>query len=148
VQLGQVAVEVLRIEQSRFELADGLEQRVGEAAEARRRREPVQPRPRERAADQQRALRLRDERPRLAAGEDDPLEDVVEGPDRAAQQCRPEREQLALDAIHVRPVRHDENRLAFECGQVAVEQQLDLARVGGPRDEAQRHDCLKAIYPS
>ena len=139
VQLREIAAEALRIEHSRLQLADGLEQRVREAAEARRRREPVQPRARERAADEQRALRLRDQRPRLAAGEHDPLEDVVEGADGAAEQRRPAREQLPLDAIDVRPVRHDENRLAFERGQVPVEQQLDLARVGGPRDEAQGH---------
>src|SRR5262249_30373528 len=45
----------------------------------------------------------------------------------------------ALDLLDVRSVRHDEHRLPIEGRQVAVEQALDLTRVGGPHDEAQRH---------
>ncbi len=136
VELGEVAVELLRVEQPRLELADGLEQRVGEAAEPRRRGEAVQPRARECAAHEQRALRRRHERP-LVAG--DPLEDVVERSDRAAEERRPPREKIALDAIDVRSVRHDQDRLALERGQIAVEQQLDLARVRRPGDQAESH---------
>ena len=41
----------------------------------------------------------------------DPLEEVVEGADRAAEQAARPREQLALDAVDVRPVRHDQHRI-------------------------------------
>ena len=47
------------------------------------------------------------------------LEEIVERPDRAAEESRPQLEQIALDAIDVRAVRDDENRLPdafFERG--------------------------------
>ena len=54
-----------------------LLQRIGEAAEARGGGESVQARAGDDAPDEQRALRLRDERPRVAAAPGDPLEHVV-----------------------------------------------------------------------
>src|SRR3954453_4415776 len=62
----------------------------------------------------------------------EPAKEVVERTDRAAQQRRTPGQQLALHAIDVRPVRHDELRLPpvprVEHGEIEVEQELDLAR--------------------
>ncbi len=79
---------------------------------------------------------------RIGAVECDALEDVVEGADRAAEERWTAREELALDAVDVRPVRHDENRLTIERGQIAVEQTLDLARVCRACDETKRHRTI------
>ena len=95
------------------------------------------------AADEERLLqhvRAAGERPWTGS---EPAKEVVERADRAAEQRRTPRQQLELDAVDVRPVRHDEHRLApvpgVERGEIAVEQELDLARVGRARDEAERH---------
>src|SRR5205823_14554988 len=65
--------------------------------------------------------------------------EIVEGADRAGEENARAAEQLVLDTVDVRPVRHDEDRVAFERGQEAVEQQLDLSRIGGPDDQAETH---------
>ncbi len=142
----EVALELGGIEEAGFELAEDLEEPVGEASEAGGGREAVELGGREHAAHEQGALRLRDERPGTVAGEGDPLEDVVERPDGAREERRPAREELALDAVDVRPVGHDEERLALERGQVAVEQKPDFARVCRPSDEAERHRSI--VEPS
>jgi hypothetical protein len=71
------------------------------------------------------------------------IEQVVEGADRAAEQRWTPLQKLALDPVDVRPVRHDEYRLppvpGVEHGEITVEQELDLARVGRARDKAERH---------
>src|SRR5207248_5691939 len=85
--------------------------------------------------DEQSALRLGDRRPRAG----DPLEEIVEGADLTGEQRRTAREQRTLGAIDVRPVRHDQVRIAVEDGQIAVEQKLDFARVCRPSYEAERH---------
>ena len=94
-------------------------------------------------AHEQRALRAPQRPPNVARAEGDTLEHVVEGADRAAEQRVTPPEQLALDAVDVRPVRHDEYRFGplgdVERSQITVEQELDLARVGGPHDQAERH---------
>ena len=68
---------------------------------------------------------------------------VVERADRAAEERRAPRQQLELDAVDVRHVRHDEHRLGpgrgVERSEITVEQKLDLARVGRARDQAERH---------
>src|SRR5439155_688610 len=66
-------------------------------------------------------------------------EEVVEGPDRACEERTGPLEQLPLDALDVRPAWHDQKRLALERSQVTVEQELDLAGVRGPDDEAEGH---------
>ena len=52
-------------------------------------------------------------------------------------------QQLALNAVDVRPVRHDEHRLGsdarIERSQIPVEEEFDLARVRRPRDQPERH---------
>ena len=53
-----------------------------------------------------------------------------------AEQAARAREQVALDAVDVRPVRHDQKRLVVEARQIALQQERDLARVCRPREEA------------
>ena len=65
VERGEVALELVRVEQPGLELAERPQQLVGEAAEARRRGEAVERRGREHAADEERALRLRDDAARV-----------------------------------------------------------------------------------
>ena len=68
---------------------------------------------------------------------------VVEGADRPAEERRAPNQKLVLDAVDVRPVRHDEQRLepvrGVERSEITTEQELDLARVGRAYDEAERH---------
>ena len=63
----------------------------------------------------------------------------IDPPSRQPQRA----EQVALDAVDVRPVRHDQKRLVVETRQIALEQQRDLARVRRPRDEAQSHRAIE-----
>ena len=88
VQGCELAVKVVRVEQARFELTDGREQRVGEAAEPRRGAEAVERVPGERATHDQSALRLGRDGSRLAATPGDADEEVVERDDRAPEQSR------------------------------------------------------------
>ena len=107
MERGEIAVEILGVEHAGLELRERLLERVGEAAEAGRRGEAIELRVRKDPADEQRALRLRHERPCALPRVRDALEDVVEGPDVAGEERLPSREQLALHALDVRPVRHD-----------------------------------------
>jgi hypothetical protein len=95
------------------------------------------------AAHEQRPLGASQQPAGIAVAVREPGEDVVERPDRATEERGPPREQLALDPVDVRPVGHDENWLREAAGveriEIPAKQQLDLARVGGPRDETQRH---------
>ena len=143
VELGQLAVELRRLEQRGLELGHRRAERVGEAGEARR----AVSRPRNHAPQQQRPLRGGDHRlthTRLGVTRD-VLEHIVEGADRAADERAGARQQLALGAVDVRPVRHDQDRIGFERGQVALEQERDLPRVGGACKEAQRHRPILAL---
>ena len=49
------------------------------------------------------------------------------------------REQIALDAIDVRRIGHDQYRLVVETRQIALEQERDFARVRRPGEEGQPH---------
>ncbi len=139
VERREIAVQLLGVEQPGLELAQRLLQRIGEPAEPRGRSEAVELRRGQHAAHEQRALRLRHERPRIVAGVRDALEDIVERSDRAREQRGPAREQFALNALDIRSVRHDEHGLPLESGEITVEQRLDLARVRRPSDQAERH---------
>jgi hypothetical protein len=122
VQLGQVAVEVVRCQQPRLELSDRTRERVGEAREAGGRLEILEPGTRHHSAQEQHPLRLADERTRRAVHGRDQVEDVVERPDQSAEQRAPPGQQVPLDSLDVRPRRHDQHRLAAEIRQVAVEE--------------------------
>src|SRR5438552_8484055 len=86
VQLGEVAVEVVRVEQTGLELRDRRPERVGKAGEARRAAELTEPRRRDDVPEDKRALGIGHDPP-AAVSRGDALEDVVERPDRAAEQC-------------------------------------------------------------
>ena len=144
VEAGEVAVERGRVEQAGLELREGRGERLGEPGEARRAAEAVQRRAADDAADEQRALRVAEQRPGAAR---DPLEDVVERPDRAAEQCAGPREQVALDPFDVRAVRHDENRPAGKRSQIPLQQERHLARAGRPCDEAETHRSILGLGP-
>jgi len=94
-------------------------------------------------ADEERLLQPSELSARLRRSGSEPAKEIVERADRAAQQRRTPGQQHELDAVDVRPVRHDEHRLqpvpGVEHVEIAVEQELDLARVGRARDEAERH---------
>jgi hypothetical protein len=84
IESAEIPVQLLGVEQPRLQLAERGEERVGEAAEPGRTSEPVEGRARKRAPDDERPLRLADDRPRIP-GERELSEDVVEGPDRAGE---------------------------------------------------------------
>ena len=144
---GEVALDRRRLEQARLELRERGRERVGEPGEPRRAPEAVQRRAADDAADEQRALGVAEQRPGLGASVGDPLEHVVERADRAAEERAAPRQEVTLDPLDVRPVRDDENRLAREHGQIALEQERHLARVGGPGDEAETHRSILDLGP-
>ena len=73
----------------------------------------------------------------VAAG--DAGEQVVERAHRAADERLAARDEIALHALNLGPVRDDEHRLARDVRRIAVEQEGDLAGVRGPREQCQRH---------
>ena len=142
VQLPEVALAIVRLDERRLELAERGEQRVAEPAEPCGAAETVQLRLGDRAADDERPLRVGEQPAALRIAGGDLDEEVVERADRAREQRAGPRQQLALDPLDVRPARHDQERLAVEDGEVAVEEQLDLPGVRGPDDEAQGHRSI------
>ncbi len=133
VEGAELTVEVSRVEQPALDVRERPEQRVGEPREARRRRKrsSVPERGADRTPREQGALGPGRDPPDTGTGEGDALEEVVEGADRAAEHAAAPLEQVALAARDVRAVRHDQERLVCQAGQIPVEQQRDLARVGG-----------------
>ena len=142
VEPGELAVQLVRVEEPRLELPERPEELVGEAAEAGGGGEAVELGRSEHPPDEQRPLSLRDDRPGVGGRICDALEDVVERVDRAAEESSPARQELPRDAFDVRPVRHDEHGLSVEGRQITVEQELDFARVCGSRDQAERHRSI------
>ena len=134
----EIAVELGRLDEARLELADTGQQRVGEPSEARRATQAVhrRTRRRNRAACDERALGVAGNAARRAFT-GDLLEKVVERPDGAAEERRLQAEQLAFDAVDVRPVRHDQVRLARKRVQIAPQEKRHLPRVRGAGDEHQ-----------
>ena len=137
VEEREIAAQLVGLDEPRLELGERGAERVREAGEARRGAEPVQRRVRDRGADDQLALGIGRDRAVRAAGAGDLLEDVVEGSDLAREQRTALRQQLSLDALDVRPVRHDQDRISFERAQIALEEQGDFARVRGPGKQRQ-----------
>ena len=132
VEESEIAAQLVRLDEARLELSQGRAERVREAREARRGAEPVERRGRDRGAHDQLALRLGRDGTARATCAGDLLEDVVEGADLAREQRPASRQQLPLDALDVRPVRHDQHGVTVERAQIALEEQSDLARVRGP----------------
>ncbi len=139
VQTAEIAVELVRIDQPRLQLAQGTAERLRKAGEARRGAEPVQGCAGNDAADDQVPLRVGRNRTTRSAVARDPLEQVVKGADRAADERAARRQELALDPVDVRPVGHDEHRILVERGEVALEQQRDFSRVRGAGEDRKAH---------
>ena len=137
VEKREVAAQLVGLDEPGLELGQCRSERVREAGEARGGAEAVQRRLRDGCADDQLALGVGRNREIRAPGAGDLLEEVVEGPDPARQQCAARRQQLTLDALDVRPVRHDQDGISVERAQVALEEQRDLARVRGPSKQRQ-----------
>ena len=108
---------------------------------------PFELRAREHAPDDQSALRLGRDRARGGIGARQLLEQVREGADRTAEQGRRALQQIALDSVDVRAIRHDQNRVLVERGQIAVEKGRHLARVGRAGEKRQRHAAILVPGP-
>ena len=104
-------------------------------------------RPREHPPDDQGALRLGRDRTRGGVGARQLLEQVREGADRTAEERRRALQQVALDPVDVRAVRHDQNRVLVERGEIAVEKGRHLARVGRAGEKRQRHAAILVPGP-
>jgi hypothetical protein len=139
VQLREVAVEHPWIHHPLLELTECLQQGVGEPTGSGRTRQAVQPRRSERAAHHERPLGVGGDRTLLGVEADQAPEQVVECADRAAEQAAAAREQIALNAIDVRRVRHDQGRFVVEARQIALQKERDFARMRRPREEVQPH---------
>src|SRR4029078_5456825 len=83
-----------------------------------------------------------DDRPVGTIAARDPLEEIVERADRAAEQRPRAREQLPLGAVDVRPVRHDQYGVGLERAQIALEQERHLAGVGRACEQAESHRTI------
>ena len=146
VEAGEVAVERLGVDEPGLELAERGGERVGEPGEARGAAEAVQRDVADDPPDEQAALGIRED-PATPAAVGDPREEVVEGADRAAEERRAPREQIPLDPLDVRPVRHDEDGLASrparpQDGEISLRKERDFARVGGPDEQAEAHRSI------
>jgi len=69
----------------------------------------------------------------------EPTKQVVERADLTPQQRPTGGEELALDPIDVRPVRHDQEGFARDCVPITLEQKGDFARVRGSGQQGQGH---------
>ena len=135
----EVAVKLRGLEQAGLELGERRRERVREAAEAGRAAEPVQRRAADDPPNEQAPLRVRDDRTRAVAAVGDPREDVVERADRPTEQRRAAAQEIALYAVDVRPVGHDQHGSAIHRAQIPLQQERDLARAGRPGDQAETH---------
>ena len=132
IERRQIPAEILRIDEARPELAEGVTERGGGPAGKCGARRTVQGNLSERPPHDQRPLRVGRHRPPRPR---EPLEQVVEGADEAAEQAAAARQRVPLDPVDVRPVRHDQCRFVVETRQIALEQKRYFPRVGGACDE-------------
>ena len=155
----EVSVEPIHVHQAGLELADGREQRVGEARGLRRRPELGELEPRDRPAGGKHPLGLGG----LAHVACDLPEDVVEGAHGAGKQRGPATDELPFDAVDVDPIRNDEPGIRglsasgvcarrfpscagiAERADVALEEQRDLAGMRRPDDERQAHSSIVVL---
>jgi len=144
VQLAELAFELARLEQRGLELGHGRPERMREAAEPGRRAQGTAGLGNH-APKEQRALRLGHHRAVRAVPSGEPLEEIVEGADRAADERSRPRQELALGPVDVRPVRHDQDRIGLERAEIALEQERDLPRVRRPCEQAERHRPILAL---
>src|SRR5439155_5460293 len=88
-------------------------------------------------ADDQAALGLGRDAARVLCASGDPLEEIVEGSDPAAEQSGLQLEEFAFALLDVRPVRHDQVRLLRKDLEVSAQQKRHLPGVGRAGDEVQ-----------
>ena len=93
----------------------------------------------QRTAHDQRPLRVGGDGPLLGIAAGEAPEEIVEGADRAGEQAAAAPEQVALDPVDIRRVRHDQSRLVVEARQIALQQERDFARMRRPCEEGQPH---------
>ncbi len=139
VEPGEISLELGRLDEPRLELAQCRRQRFGETGETRRASPPVQPRMRKCPADDQRPLRVGCDGSMLSPVPGEPTKQVVERADLTPQQRPTGGEELALDPIDVRPVRHDQEGFARDCVPITLEQKGYFARVRGSGQQGQGH---------
>ena len=121
VELGEVAVEIVRVEQAGLQLGDRRPERVRKTREACGAVEISEPRRSDHTAEEQRPLRITGDRACTAVTGGDPLEQVVERADRPAEQRTTAPEQVALDPLDIRAVRHDQDGLAADIREIPLE---------------------------
>jgi hypothetical protein len=142
VQLGQVAVELSRLEQPRLELGDRASEGVREPREPSRDLKVAEPSACDHPPQKESPLCLADERTGPAVPGRDLFEGVVERPDETADERAGAAQEIALDPFDVRPGRHDQHRLPTEIRQVAIEEQRHLAGIRRPGEQRQGHQPI------
>ena len=139
VQIGEVAVQIVGLQEPRLQLRNRYPERIGEPGETGRGAQLTQAGRCDNPAQNKRALDLARNRSGAAVTARDPAKDIVESADRAAEQSARAREQVPFDPLDVRSRRHDQHRALGEIGKVAVEQQRNLAGIRRPGQQRQGH---------
>ena len=139
VQQPKVSLQLFGLEQAGLELRERGEQSVGEARKPRRTAEAIQRGSCEDAPGNKCTLCIARDRSGIGRTERELAEDVVERADRAREEgaCAPQ--QIAFDPVDVRPVGDDQDRIAVDRREVALEETCDLAGFCRPEDESQAH---------
>ncbi len=142
IEAAKISLELLRLEQAGLQLTERREERVGKATEPRRPAEAVQRRSSECAADDESTLGVTHDGPTPAPGEREPPEHVVEGSDRAGEKRPDPSQEIPLDPLDIRRVRHDQDGITLDLLQVAREETCNLAGLGRSDDERETHQII------
>src|SRR5262249_5295435 len=135
----QVTGDLFRLEERCFDFADRGGEDVPETARARRPREPVELRQRDRTPNGERALHLTRDLTRVRTRKREVFEKVVERTDAASQKRRSPAKEIELDALDVGAVRDDEPRVMLEHIEVALEKQRHLSGMRRPDHQREAH---------
>ena len=139
VQQPEISVQLFRLEEAGLELRERGQERVGEARKPRRPAEAIQRGSCEDPPRNEGALCIGRDGSGIRCTERELAKDVVERADRACEQGTGAPQQVAFDPVDVRPVRHDEDRIAVDRREVPLEETRDLAGFRRPDDESQAH---------
>ena len=139
VQETKISLQLLGLEQAGLELRERSQKRVGKTRKPGGAAKAIQRCSGEDAAGDKCALRIARDGPGLGGAECELAEDVVERPDRAREQGAFPAQEIAFDAVDVRPVRDDQDRIAVDRREVGLEEARDLAGFRRPEDESQAH---------
>ena len=143
VQASELTADLLRLDQRSLELANRVPEGVGEAVEPGRDPESPELGTGDDTPDEERSLQPAQKSPAAGFGSE-PSDEVVEGADRASKDAADPGEQIALDPLDLAPIRHDQNGLVVERGDVPVEQARDLAGIRRADEQRQRHSEMLA----